>query len=388
VVFVRLICLLGLCQLLLACSAYDEGLLAAVASGPGNGSAAGSGAQSQGGSGGNSPAFGGNGGPADVSVGTPDAGPSARCGDGVVSDMEKCDTAIAKDMPGACPTECQPLAECAARALNGSACQSECVLLQAGCAGGDGCCPGNCTHDNDSDCSKKCGDGIVEAAEGETCEPEPAASASPDSRCATACDDGDACTTDVLTGSAANCNAACTTVAITALADGDGCCPDGANVFTDADCSAKCGNGVREPGEDCDGTPDCNPQCDLGLTTTQRTCLDSFAISDETCARCTCLKCAQPKLDCFTDTDAARGMLCRTLQSCVQASGCYDSACYCGTALNCIPPSGPCKSEVEAASGTTNGLDINTRKMDTNYAVGRSLALDVCVLTQCASECP
>jgi len=29
-----------------------------------------------------------------------------RCGDGMVSGVEQCDTAIARGMPGACPSEC------------------------------------------------------------------------------------------------------------------------------------------------------------------------------------------------------------------------------------------------------------------------------------------
>ncbi|MGI5864050.1 MAG: hypothetical protein ACOX6T_18615, partial [Myxococcales bacterium] len=49
--------------------------------------------------------------------------------------------------------------------------------------------------------------------------------------CPTSCNDGVACTADALTGSAANCNAACTFQPITVCAPGDGCCPAGCNAL-------------------------------------------------------------------------------------------------------------------------------------------------------------
>ena len=70
--------------------------------------------------------------------------------------------------------------------------------------------------------------------------------------CPASCDDGNACTRDGMSGSAANCNLACTNVAITMCLAGDGCCPMGCNTANDADCMAVCGNGVLEAGESCD----------------------------------------------------------------------------------------------------------------------------------------
>jgi hypothetical protein len=55
--------------------------------------------------------------------------------------------------------------------------------------------------------------------------------------------------------------------------------------------------------------------------------------------------------------------------------------------LACIPPDGPCVPEVEAAAETDNVFDIDGRKMDTNYAIGRSYALDSCIMQNCASAC-
>jgi len=60
-----------------------------------------------------------------------------------------------------------------------------------------------------------------------------------DDKCPTDCpDDSNPCTKDELSGTAANCNAVCTHVPITALIDGDWCCPFGADANTDSDCVA------------------------------------------------------------------------------------------------------------------------------------------------------
>jgi hypothetical protein len=281
------------------------------------------------------------------------------------------------------------------RALNGSGCRAECLVLQAQCEGGDGCCPGNCMPSNDNDCSASCGDGVVQPNEGETCESqanidasdagaEDAGLATP---CPADCNDENACTMDVLSGSAMNCNVDCAHVAITALADGDDCCPQGGNAITDSDCTPVCGNHARERGEDCDSATGCNEECDLGYSDDQRRCLDTFAVTNDSCALCECTSCTPTKLACFEDSNEERGEWCVDLQACVRASGCFDTECFCGDAFACFPPNGPCVDEVEVAAETTNALDIDTRKMDTDYAIGRSLALDNCIMSQCSTAC-
>jgi hypothetical protein len=65
-----------------------------------------------------------------------------------------------------------------------------------------------------------------------------------------------------MTGSAANCNVACTFVPVTICDDDDFCCPAGCDAAIDNDCSPSCGNGVVEPGETCDGN--CPTSCDDG----------------------------------------------------------------------------------------------------------------------------
>ena len=103
------------------------------------------------------------------------------------------------------------------------------------CASGDGCCPAGCTFQNDSDCSRSCGNNQVEA--NESCDP-PASCPSGSS-----CNDNNACTADSLTGSAASCSAKCVNAPISACASGDGCCPSGCTAGNDADCS-----GTPSPG--------------------------------------------------------------------------------------------------------------------------------------------
>jgi len=91
-----------------------------------------------------------------------------------------------------------------------------------------------------------CGNGALDP--GEKCDPKIAAGIK--GACPTKCDDGKACTTDTLTGTA--CSVACQYTPITATKDGDGCCPPGATSATDRDCKASCGNGVLDAGEKCD----------------------------------------------------------------------------------------------------------------------------------------
>ena len=317
----------------------------------------------------------------------PDGGDATRCGDGLVTGTEVCDTRIASGEFGACPTECPALSDCVTRALSGVGCQAECIVLQAQCADGDGCCPNDCMPSNDNDCSSSCGDGIVQEDERETCEPEPSGEGIDDAQCPEDCDDDDACTTDVLFGSAMNCNVDCMHVGITALVDGDDCCPEGANRTNDADCMPVCGNDVQEPGEDCDSESGCNEQCDLGYTSEQRQCLDTHAVTNRSCDVCMCTNCTQQALACFEDSDQERGEWCTELQACVRTSGCFDTECYCGDSFACFPPNGPCLDEVAAAAETTNMLDIEARQTDTNYATGRSSAIDTCLAVQCVSEC-
>jgi hypothetical protein len=73
------------------------------------------------------------------------------------------------------------------------------------------------------------------------------------------CDDGQACTADVLV-SEGTCSARCVSTPITSFTSGDQCCPPGGNQSIDLDCPAVCGNQIVEPRESCDrAIPDGNP---------------------------------------------------------------------------------------------------------------------------------
>lgn len=173
------------------------------------------------------------------------------CGNGVLEAGETCDP------PASCPTRCDDGQPCSEDVLVGEAasCTAQCehapVMV---CRGGDGCCPEGCGAGTDQDCSASCGDGLVHAPE--TCDP-PAS-------CPADCDDGEACTNDLLLGSAAACSATCSHTRVTACTSGDGCCPSGCNALGDDDCEPVCNNGVVEPGETCDPPGSCPNNCNDG----------------------------------------------------------------------------------------------------------------------------
>jgi hypothetical protein len=120
-----------------------------------------------------------------------------RCGDGIVAGGETCDP------PSSCPTSCDDGNPCTIDSMSGSpsTCDVTCghsAVTQ--CASGDGCCAAGCDANSDGDCAPSCGNGVVES--GETCDPP--------SSCPTGCTDPNPCIPPgVLTGSAADCTAAC-----------------------------------------------------------------------------------------------------------------------------------------------------------------------------------
>jgi hypothetical protein len=145
-------------------------------------------------------------------------GSSSTCGNGQLDTGETCD--------GDCPASCDDGDDCTEDALTGSAplCDVVCENnpLTECEAAGDGCCPTGCSGSTDADCAV-CPNGMVEL--GETC----------DGNCPS-CDDGDACTSDVVMGSDATCDVTCDNPVIVACADGDQCCPSGCTEATDNDC--------------------------------------------------------------------------------------------------------------------------------------------------------
>jgi hypothetical protein len=227
-----------------------------------------------------------------------DCAPS--CGNGVVEAGESCD----KNCPRSCPPS--PSA-CLKSALAGDAatCTARCALTRvATCSPTvDGCCPDGCTHATDADCSPTCGDGVVQSANGETC--DIAIAAGKPGACPTSCADGLACTTDELVG-AGTCQAACLHLLVLEARAGDGCCPQGADASLDPDCPPLCGNAVVEPpGETCD--------YGIGMTACPSTCLGDNA-------------CTNVRLEGVAGTCNAR-CVAHPVTACVSGDGCCPGAC-------------------------------------------------------------
>lgn len=178
----------------------------------------------------------------------------STCGDNMIDPGEMCD--------GNCPSTCPAPSACHIAMLSGSAasCSATCEVTEiVECISGDGCCAPGCKYPEDSDCSRSCGDGVVDP-------PELCEATSFDQPCPTQCDDGDPCTKDMLVGSAAECNAECVSSVITRPSSGDACCPSGANAANDDDCETKCGDGVVTGNETCDpmSSMPCPTSCDDG----------------------------------------------------------------------------------------------------------------------------
>lgn len=222
------------------------------------------------------------------------------------------------------------------------------------------------------------------------CEPEDDAGIDTCPKTAADCDDARPCTRDLLDDSAGPCAFECANEPITEAAD-DGCCAVGQDLSTDPDCDGSCGNGVIEPGEDCDGGTTC---VDCKLPAEQSACVASHAteaMGSVECRRCACINCTAETQSCLDDTDTTRQMLCDDLVICALAQNCVGQECYCGDLDNdplCLYAEGPCIPEVEAAAGTQDSTDIAERSMDDNYAVARGRTLSECVAMKCADVCP
>jgi hypothetical protein len=354
---------------------------------------------------------GGKGGAGDSGSNQNDSGIDANsssvdsCGDGRVTGSEKCDIGIDSKSPGACPTECPKPTGCLRAKLRGTGCTAECVSDTeiSSCEDDDGCCPESCTNATDSDCSKSCGDGVVQTDQGELCEPASAFAGSggnSDIVCPTECkDDGDSCTTEVYSGIADNCTARCSHTKITtaSLNTNDGCCPEGANANTDIDCKPICGNSVREGTEECDGSDGCDAQCKSALTSDQHTCMDKLTISSDECEKCYCTNCTAETLACINSGNATSDTQCTNILTCSLQTGCVGAYCYCGTALEpwtqtCLSgANGPCKIQKEVAASVVPGQDIVVTiwidQMNTATPIGREWTFDACYQTNCMAVC-
>src|SRR5262249_27035895 len=120
----------------------------------------------------------------------------------------------------------------------------------------------------------------------------------------------------------------------------DGCCPSGCFANTDNDCQARCGNGVVEPGEQCEPASSNDANCSSTCKTPSAMCLDAAVgrgqSRTDACVVCGCNGCNTQLKACYEATDVAtagpasgtsRGTLCAAVVECGKSSGCTGSAC-------------------------------------------------------------
>ena len=173
------------------------------------------------------------------------------------------------------------------------------------------------------------------------------------------------------------------------LPDASAC--DGSSAACQPD-EPECGNGEKEPGEECDGELGCG-EC-MWFGEAERQCMERFVpgSSDPDCQVCACERCLLQTNDCRLDTDTSRGVLCDALIECAMEEDCTGNGCYCGSAgvISCGvgAANGPCVTEIEAAARTTNPTDIAMRMQDPQTALGRASVLGECMASQCPDVCP
>jgi hypothetical protein len=178
----------------------------------------------------------------------------------------------------------------------------------------DDICPGwddgeDADGDGIPDGCDPCGDGLVDVSIGETCDP-----ATQPNSCPVDCGDGDPCTEDLLRGSALECDAACSSRAITQPSNGDGCCPPGADSVADSDCPPLCGNGLIDDGEACDpgsAATECPVGCDDGDVCTRDVSSGEAQTCDVSCSHDAIVTpfnedgCCPPGANSIVDVDCA-----------------------------------------------------------------------------------
>lgn len=239
----------------------------------------------------------------------------AVCGDGIVEGGESCD--------GDCPfnvLDCpKPTALCSVAGFVGNPldCTAECIdRAQTECQHDDDCCPAGCWAAVDNDCvvpTPTCGDGMVdpgETCDGASCPDGLAECPQPPSECFFA----------TYEGSADTCTASCLLTEQTACVDGDGCCPERCVYAMDKDCprpDSICGDGVIEPGENCDGDCPINVgSCDDLNVCTQDAFTGSASMCTASCTNIPITSCVNADGCCPVGCDATLDSDCAELDLC------------------------------------------------------------------------
>jgi hypothetical protein len=278
---------------------------------------------------------------------------SADCNNGTVDPGETCDTAITAGSPGACPaspTDCATGDPCSKdQLISAGTCSAICVHLPVTMTSKtvpDGCCPPGANFATDADCQPVCGNGVLES--GENCE----VSISPLALggCPASCDDNMIMTTDFLVGS--GCQATCQHTPTNPIS-GDGVCLPGFDHATDSDCPSRCGNGVLEPGEVCEGTTG-PTACPTKCAAPPSACLLVTLVGDASDCSAHCVTTPVPYGACSAQSD-----------------GCCPAGCDGSNDPDC-PPTPPCG---DGALEPTLG-----ELCDTGIAPGKKKA--------CPTSCP
>lgn len=162
------------------------------------------------------------------------------------------------------------------------------------------------------------------------------------------------------------------TVALTATIAGPGSCALSETV--PLPCEAACGNGILEPGEQCD-PPDgasCNNQCQFGATAT---CGDGTLEDGEDCDRVSSVFCLNCRYNsCYgcvagatftqlcSTTTGAHKIACQSLAECMFSSGCsasFATLCFCATGDCAAGATGPCGPQLQGYLGTTDPAQVS-----------------------------
>jgi hypothetical protein len=284
-----------------------------------------------------------------------------KCDNGVIEGQETCDPL------SSCPTSC-PAQGCQLRKLiNAGTCSAQCVndRQQTACASGDGCCPSACNSANDSDCSAKCGNGVIEG--GETCDPV-SSCLSKQSTCVS-----DKDTVRTPSGDPSSCTFACAETARTCGA-ADGQCPTGCAATADPDCRKAQGSSCNTAGE-----------CKSGA------CVDKYCC-DQSCGS-TCYACSKTRtgqsngtcapvsagLDSAGACTAAQASTCQTDGKCDGSGSCemWGSSVSCGTLM--------CSGTDIVAAGHCSGQGSCSRPAPTTCAGAFVCRANAC-LRSCGSD--
>jgi hypothetical protein len=281
-----------------------------------------------------------------------------RCGNGVREGSEVCDGA---DCPNACKGD--PANPCSSAMLQGSAatCDARCLPTEiTTCNSGDKCCPKGCNHGTDADCSPSCGDGVISGVE--TCEP-----GSKEHPCPALedCDDGDVCSMDSVTGSAAGCSAQCAHARMSRpfvdCVDDDPCTDDTIVESTTA-CAYQCPHTRSEPTAAPNNCVDDDP-CTDDTPVLSKTSCAYICPHARISARTSGDRCCPSGADATTDSDCGWCMQHQTAagEQCLD----FDDGTF-----GAWSPTGSAVVSKSRADSRPNSLDVGGGTLSWRAAVG------------------